>query len=321
MEIGKERGFLSRLIWKDAKPFTNKRDLNAGLLIKVGGVIVGLTVVILLFLPAPKPKEPMGFSAKADLPTQRLPELTAPETGAGMPRDNAARSAARGFDVLSGLSGSQPGAGGNRGGTRNLNSAMILSRQGSDSKTQLPPGSRFSVRLTEAVIAGGVSIPVIGELSADVLHDSDIAIPRGSKLLGEVAFDQENERARLAWKSVIFPDGRQRNLEALALGSDGQIGMGGNVHSEALKNAIGQTLTRFVGAYAEGTMTRNANGSSAGGAENGLLNALGQTAQDRADAWADGMKKERKWIELPAGAEALAVLSQPFTFKDPGSVH
>jgi len=281
-------------------------------------------VVILLLLPAPKPKEPReiaGFSAKTDLPTERLAESAAPEVGGGMPRDNAARAAARGFDVLSGLSGSQSVGGGGRGGTRNLNSAMILSRQGTDSKSQLPPGSRFPVRLTGPVIAGGESMPVIGELPADVLHDSDIAIPRGSKLLGEASFDEENERARLTWKSVIFPDGRQRDLAALGLGNDGQLGVAGNVHTEALKNTVGQTLTRFVAAYADGTMTRNSNGNSAGGYANGLLNALGQTAQDRAEAWADGLKKEKKWIELPAGAEALAVLSQAFTFKDSGSVH
>ncbi|MGK5090142.1 hypothetical protein WDW86_21545, partial [Bdellovibrionota bacterium FG-2] len=88
-----------------------------------------------------------------------------------------------------------------------------------------------------------------------------------------------------------------------------------------LKNTIGQTVTRFIAAYAQGSMTRNSNGDSAGGSQNGMLNAFGQTAQDRGQAWADGMKKEKKWIELPPGAEALAVLSQPFTFKDQGSVH
>jgi len=234
-----------------------------------------------------------------------------------MPQDTAARSAARGFDVLSSLSGQRPGG---QGSTRNLNSAMILSRQGLDAKTQLPPGSRFSVRITQTIIAGSQPLPVIGELTTDVLHDSDVALPRESRLLGEVAFDEESERARVTWRAVIFPDGRQRELSAMGMGNDGQLGVEGKVHSEALKNTIGQTVGRFIGAYAEGSMRRNENGHSSGGSENGLMTALGQTAQDRAQAWADDLKKERKWIELPAGNTALAVLNQAFTFKDAGSV-
>ncbi|MGK5085805.1 hypothetical protein WDW37_21155, partial [Bdellovibrionota bacterium FG-1] len=222
MEIIKERNFISRLFWKERKPFTSKRDLNIGLLVKVGGFVVGLTVLILLLLPSPKPKELGGFNTKTDSTSdRRMPETTVPEpslsgSGGTMPRENAASAAARGFDVLSGLNAPPQNAG--KGGTRNLNSSMILSRQGTDSRTQLPPGSRFAVRITQNVSVGGESMPVIGEVSGDVLHDSDIAIPRGSRILGDVTFDDESERARLTWKSIIFPDGRQRDIAALGMG-------------------------------------------------------------------------------------------------------
>ena len=62
-------------------------------------------------------------------------------------------------------------------------------------------------------------------------------------------------------------------------------------------------------------------GAAPGGAENGLKNAVAETAKARADTWAEDLKKEKKWIELEAGAESFAVLNQPFSFRDPGATY
>lgn len=102
---------------------------------------------------------------------------------------------------------------------------------------------------------------------------------------------------------------------------DGQAGIEGKVKSEALKNTVGETLTQFIGSYAEGSMSQGAFGASQGGVSNGLKNAVAQTAKERASSMADAMKKEKKWIEVNAGTETLAVLSQSFVFKDPGAVY
>ena len=88
-----------------------------------------------------------------------------------------------------------------------------------------------------------------------------------------------------------------------------------------MKNAVGQTLTRFVGAYAAGSMNTGMLGANQGGHENGLRNAVAQTATDRANAMGEDLQKERKWIELDGGTETTAVLSQPFTFRDAGATY
>jgi hypothetical protein len=49
-------------------------------------------------------------------------------------------------------------------------------------------------------------------------------------------------------------------------------------------------------------------GANQGGHENGLRNAVAQTATDRANAMGEELQKERKWIELDSGAETFAVL-------------
>jgi hypothetical protein len=35
----------------------------------------------------------------------------------------------------------------------------------------------------------------------------------------------------------------------------------------------------------------------------------------------EDLQKERKWIELQSGSETIAVLNQPFTFRDAGATN
>ena len=102
---------------------------------------------------------------------------------------------------------------------------------------------------------------------------------------------------------------------------DGQVGVEGRIHSDAIKNTIGETITRFIGAYAQGSIQQGSLGAAPGGSENGLKNAVAETANARADAWGEDLKKEKKWIELEAGTESYAVLTQSFVFRDPGATY
>lgn len=164
-------------------------------------------------------------------------------------------------------------------------------------------------------------MPVVGIVSNDVSAESGIAIPSGSKVLGDASFDSDAERASISWRSIILPDGRERPFSAVGIGRDGQVGVNGRVQSDGVKNAVGQTLTRFVGAYAAGSMNTGAFGANQGGHENGMRNAVAQTATDRANAMGEELQKERKWIELDQGSETYAVLNQPFTFRDAGATY
>ena len=324
MEIGNAasvKNRISSLFLKDSLPFTKKRDLNWSAIKVIAGAGVGVTVLVLLLLPTPK-EEQKNFHEKIE-----------PGSGAVIStNDNTAtqdtlaqlqgartnvNTVPRSLDGLyqSGAVGGAPINGPDR------NSTMILGRQGADSRNQLPPSIRISVRLTEKAILGTQAMPVIGVVLHDVSHEDNVAIPEGATLYGEASFDDSSERARIDWKSVRFPDGRERQISAIGVGSDGQAGVDGNLHSEAIKNAVGQTVTRFIGAYAEGSMQKGSFGASQGGSDNGLKNAVAETAKDRADAWAEDMKKEKKWIELQAGVELTAVLTQPFLFRDPGAVY
>ena len=316
MEVANNRNWITKIFLKEEKPFVKKRDVNWSRIIKAGCVaLVGL-VFTLLLMPATKPQE-KSFHEKLDAGSaQKIVEADSTQdnlTQLERAKSNS-RSSSNSIDYLSRSNGGP-------GGAKEKDSSMILSRQGVDSKTQLPPGTKISIRMFEKTTVANQAMPVIGVVSNDVTQEYGLAIPKGAKMFGEASFDNNSSRAKVSWKSIIFPDGRERLISAIAVGPDGQVGLDGNVHSEALKNTVGQTLTRFIGAYAEGSMERGPLGANTGGSENGMRNAVSETAKDRADILAADLKKESNWIEIEANTESLAILNQSFVFRDPGAIY
>ena len=324
MEVATKMSFMERIknfAFKEKVYFLKRREVNWTSLAKCGGVALLIGIVGILLIPAPKDsvgefheQAPAGESPSR--PTGSDPtQEAASQIGSG---GGFARSTPSSLDHLYAPTYSGGGSG-SSGDERN--SSMILARGGLDSKTQLPPGSRISVKLYERAIVANQGMPIIGIVTRDYVHEDAVAIPQGSKLFGDVSFDDGGDRASVSWKSVQFPDGRERQFSAIGVGSDGQVGVSGRVHSEALKNTVGQTLTRFIGAYAEGSMQRGALGGNPGGNDNGWKNAIAETAKDRAESWAHDLKKEKRWIEISNSTEFYAVLTANFAFRDPGSTY
>ena len=312
MEIGQR---FRKIFLKEPKLFTDKRDLNWQGMKKLGLIGVGVAVLVLLFLPSPK-ADKKGFHEQGGREVDIDPSRDVGVQPGQVPAAPM-RHIPDSLDYLY----RQPGSVGGGGSGPKRDAPMVLAREGMDSRNQLPPGSRFMVQLFEKTTVANQSMPVIGVVAQDFAYDSGVAIPQGSKLYGEMSFDDFSERASVTWRVLELPDGRRRQVSAIAVGLDGQPGMEGNVHSDALKNTAGQMVTRFVGAYAEGSMQRGAFGESVGGSDNALKNAVAETAKDRADAWAQDLKKEKKWIELEAGTASFAVLNQFFSFRDPGATY
>ncbi|HLE11835.1 MAG: hypothetical protein A2504_00555 [Bdellovibrionales bacterium RIFOXYD12_FULL_39_22] len=312
-----------KLFLKAPKPFSSRQEINWKSIGSVAGFCVFLFVVVVLILPE-KPKDELDFHETAtieDIP-KKAERLTATEdTLAQLQSTNGySRSVAEPLTAYGEGAKSQGGSGG-EGSNRDRNTSMILAREGASAKGKLPLGSRIIFKIAEAMTIAKDAMPVVGVVVKDTIYENSVAIPEGAKLYGEISFDDSNERAKINFQSIIFPNGRERTISAIGIGADGRIGIDGDVHSEILKNLMGHTITRFVGAYAEGAMTRGQMGASSGGHANGLKNAVSETAKDYAEGFGEEMKKEQKWIELPAGTMAEAVLNQGFIFKDPGAVN
>ncbi len=310
---------------KGPRPFTSKREVNWARVQMWAIISVGILIVGLLLIPTSETPQDI-FYEKAEKGTLDQSKLT--EDG---PTQETLKQLQESQVNIKQIHGSldylyrpnTPISTGSASDNNNQdrNSSMILNREGNDSRTQLSAGTRVSIRLSNKVTIANQSMPVIGIVSDSVSAESGIAIPSGSKVLGDASFDTESERAAISWRAIIFPDGRERAFSAIGVGNDGQVGVDGKVHSNGVKNAIGQTLTRFVGAYATGSMNTGSFGANQGGHENGLRNAVAQTATDRANAMGEELQKERKWIELNSGTETFAVLNKAFTFKDAGAIY
>jgi type IV secretory pathway VirB10-like protein len=317
MEAVKKDSWFAKLFLKEAKPFVEKRDVNWQRITQAAVAGIVILVIALLFMPSSKPKITNFHEKSTAGSTPPVPQ--ADGSSDALAQGQQSRSTPRFFGD-SGQDRSQS-RGGSGGGSSDRNSSMIIARGGNDGRTSLPPGSRIEIRLIEKITASAQPVPVIGIVERDVTQEDSLAIPQGAKIFGEASFDDNTERAQVSWKTIRLPDGRERPLSGIAISQDGQAGVEGNVHSDAVKNAIGQTLTRFVAAYADGSMQRGAFGANPGGDDNGLKNAISQTAKDRADALGQDMQKPKKWIELPAGTDCIAVLSSSFQFRDPGAFY
>ncbi len=323
MEVTEKMPFkerLSGLFFKEKAYFLARREIKWKSIQKCAIAAVAVGVIVVLFLP--NPEQPQGsFHERAEAGSisrsRSIEGDPTQEAIAQMQGGGSGRYVPGSLDHLYvNNSGSGPSS-----AAPDRSSSMVLTRGGGDTKTQIPPGSRLAVRLYEKAVVASQGMPIIGMVTRDYVHEDAVAVPQGSKLFGEISFDDGGDRARIDWRVIQLPDRRERPISALGIGADGQVGVAGKVHSEALKNTIGQTLTRFIGAYAEGSMQRGPMGSNQGGSDNGLRNAVAETAKDRAEAWADDLKKENRWIEVSNGTEFYAVLTQSFAFRDPGATY
>lgn len=304
MEV-KGDSLFAKFFLAEKVPFSEKRDVNwRAVKWTAIGLVLGFVLVVLV---VPSSPEPSGDLEMAAATTAKPRELETPQDMGTSSRDLSAYY-------------QRPSYGGGGGqGPPSRQASMIVGRGGLDYRTQLPPGSRIPVKILQGAIISSESMPIVGVVTADVEQENGVAIEKGSKIYGEASFDDSGDVATVTWTSIQMADGRERQIAAIGVSLSGHVGVKGNVHSKRAQNVAGGMISRFIGAYAEGSMSRGMLGFSQGGSENGLKQAVAETAKDQADSYASDLKKERRWIELEAGTDCLAVLKQPFAFRDPGA--
>ncbi len=196
----------------------------------------------------------------------------------------------------------------------NRNSPMILMGR-NNAKMQIPAGERLHLRLLDGFTITDDSVPILAELTFDSVTDSGLRLPAGTDFYGETNFDKSSGRAKINFKQISLPNGQTRSISGIAVSSDGEPGISGDVHSDIAKNTAGELITSFVGGFAAGSMQTNVFGQSVGGVQNGLLQATGDTARNLAQNYGNNLKAEREWITVKAGTEFDAILNQSFNLQ------
>jgi hypothetical protein len=307
---------VASILWKPLEQGEERAQINLhGILILVVALAGTFTVGALIFPSQPKyigefrealPKE--MEKTHDDDRDRALAKLT----------DTTQKAFSRTANGASSVNGAGGGSAANGSSGQDRNTPMVFNRPGVNSGNQLAAGVKFTVRLLDQLTIGEQAVPVIAEVTHGAFTDAGGGIKEGSRLFGMAQFQNGSERAQIQFQSISDSSGIVRPIQSMALAGDGQAGITGDVHSKSLRNATGQFVTRFVAAYAEGSQQRDFLGNSRGGAENGMLNAVAETAKDRTNAYAEDLKKEHQWIEIGTAKEFTVILTQTFTFNEPG---
>ncbi len=122
----------------------------------------------------------------------------------------------------------------------------------------LSSGTKIPALLENRIFSFNVAAPVLAFLPKDILRDGKIIIPKDSKFLGEASILKSVDRINVRFDQVIFPDGREVRVHAMALSEDGTGGIRGKVekHGEVkVFKAIGETLIAGASLFVGGTQT------------------------------------------------------------------
>jgi type IV secretory pathway VirB10-like protein len=127
------------------------------------------------------------------------------------------------------------------------------SRHQKENRLGLPSGTKISGLLSNRIFSFNVAAPVLAVVAKDVTWQGKVVIPKDSRFLGEASVLKSLDRINVNFELLIFPDGHEMHIRAMALSEDGSSGIKGKVEKhrdvKTLK-AVGETLLGGVSLFA-----------------------------------------------------------------------
>ncbi len=109
----------------------------------------------------------------------------------------------------------------------------------------LPTGFSFPARLDNAVYSYNVETPAVAVLERNISFLGRVVIPAGTRVIGAVAVQKSHDRVLVNFHTLVFPEGDEIKLSAMALSLDGSAGMKGKVENHK-DSAVANTVLRSV---------------------------------------------------------------------------
>ncbi len=106
-------------------------------------------------------------------------------------------------------------------------------------------GVKIKAHLANAVFSFNVSSPVIAVSDEEMQTHTDIPIPKGTQFIGEASVIKSRDRVNIRFSTMVFPDGEEHRIRAMALSLDGSGGIAGKVDRDfdkSLLKATGETI-------------------------------------------------------------------------------
>ncbi len=195
---------------------------------------------------------------------------------------------------------------------------ILPSNDQHNSVRKLPMATAFKALLANTLVSSDIAVPAIALVAECVISNGEIIFPQGAKLLGTSALDARAKRLQIRFHHVVFPDGTDSSISAVALDLDGSYGLRGDYKSGNTQKQVGKFSGTFLGGLAEGLKDKQAAGAflppiASGSIKNGLLNAVSDTALDQVNSFSSDLQSEQPSISVPSGLNFLVYLEQGYS--------
>ncbi len=203
------------------------------------------------------------------------------------------------------------------GSGRQFSASQIIQRGGSAADV-LPIGTQIHVQLIGLVESMDANSPVTAVILEDALSPVQaMVIPKGTKVIGTGQLDSQRERLQVQFRTLVFPEGEQYSISAIATMPDGSSGLAGDFSSGEFKKNASQFIGNFVGGLAEGMKDRTAVGQlgiplESGSIKNGVLGGIANTSLNYAKSSSEKMGQVSASIKVPSGTSFVLYLEKEF---------
>jgi hypothetical protein len=296
MKVKMDKYFL-----EETCPFTKRRKVKWKNVKFGGAALVALTIVALL---AVTPDSDKQKADRSDSPTATAGRDSLDEQQNRSSQDDPFKDGSR-------TATAKP--------PKQYTASQIVRRQESgNSGDALPMGSTIPAKLVNSVLSTDSNSPVIAEIAEEVYWKGGVIIPSGTRAIGQGTLDDATERLQVRFHTLVFPEGDQHSISALALLADGSSGIAGDFHSRTFKKQAGRFFGNFVGGLAQGMKDKEAKGQAGiafepGSLKNGLLNGVASSSFDQAKSYSDDAEHLKPYLDVPGGTIFVLYLEKEFS--------
>ncbi|MFH2201786.1 MAG: TrbI/VirB10 family protein [Elusimicrobiota bacterium] len=121
----------------------------------------------------------------------------------------------------------------------------VTKKAETNSRYFLPTGFTFPARLETAIYSYNTETPAVAVVERDIVYLRKVVIPAKTKVIGSVAVVKSHDRVLIRFHTMVFPEGDEINLTAMALALDGSAGIAGRVEKHK-DSAVANTVLRSI---------------------------------------------------------------------------
>lgn len=121
----------------------------------------------------------------------------------------------------------------------------VTNKPETKSRYFLPTGFTFPARLENAIYSYNAETPAIAVVERRIGYLGRVVIPAKTRIIGSVAVVKSHDRVLVRFHTMVFPDGFEIKLTAMALSLDGSAGIVGKVEKHK-DSAVANTVLRSI---------------------------------------------------------------------------